>query len=121
MITYGQIALKDDKIFLGVARKVLRAEFDLVVDDARQAMQKAYSEESCNLKRINSARRAANLVILAALGEYGITNWRELGDKQPVKRTVKPVTDSGVTVKASKYTGKSILEMADERSNKKSM
>lgn len=48
---------------------------------------------------------------------YLRSRWRELDDKnKPVpKRQAKPTTDSGVKVKPSKYTGPSILDMADSK------
>ena len=124
MITYSSIALKDDKIFMSIARKVLRSDFDMVVDDASSAFQSAYHSESNSLHKANAARRAANLVILGALKEYGVTNWRELTDnnKQPPSKRVpvKPVTNSGVKLKGKKWDGASILEMAEANKLKRS-
>lgn len=125
MITYKEISLKDDEDFIKVARNVLRNEFSDVIDDARDAMISTYNSEPNDLHKNNAARKAANLVILSALKEFGVTNWRELikvrtVDLQRVKSQVNtdPSNPTGVNVKG-RYTGKSILEMADERKGKK--
>lgn len=121
MITYSSIALKDDKAFINIAKQVLRGGFDLAISDASEAFQSAYSSEPNKLKRVNAARRAANLVILEALKEFGVTNWRELiKDKNArPQRKVQNVTDSGVKPRAKKWEGLSIIEMAEKSKGKK--
>lgn len=113
MITYSSIALKDDKEFIKAAKKILRGEFDLVINDARKAMERAHSECTNDLHKINSARRAANLVILDAIKQFGVTNWRELDQDKPIRQVnyeAKPPTPE----RKKKWEGKSILDMADE-------
>lgn len=124
MITYKEIALKDDEDFIRVARKVLRDEFAITIDDAKEAMIKEYNSEPNDLHKNNAARKAANLVILSALKDFGVTNWRELikvrtVDLHRIKSKVYIDTNNptGVNVKG-RYTGKSILEMADEKKRK---
>jgi hypothetical protein len=115
MITYNSVALKDDQLFIGVAKRALRGEFELVVHDARGAFQQAYSNEPNPLRKVNAARRAANLVILAALKGYGITNWREIVNKEPpARRKVVQTSDSGVSPRPKRWEGKTINQMIDE-------
>ena len=119
MITYNSVALKDDKLFVNVARKVLGSMFDGCIAEAREAFQSAYNNESNELHRVNAARRAANLVILKSMMDYGVTNWREFvnSDKKP-KRKVIDTHDSGVKPRAKKWNGPSILDMASESISK---
>ncbi len=127
MITYKSICNKDDKAFLKVARKVLRSDFDLAVDDARKAFQVACASESNPLHRVNAARKAANLEILKHLTEYGVTNWRELLDEKnqkahskvrqtPGVNTASPGKTASGVKKTGSWKGKSILDMSERAS-----
>lgn len=42
-----------------------------------QARQEAMDAELCELKRENKGKQAGNLVLLDAIREFGITNWRK--------------------------------------------
>lgn len=122
MISYSSIANKDDKAFLSVAKRVLRQDYDLAISDAREAFQVAYREESNKLHKVNAARRAANLVILDCLKQYGVTNWRKIDEKEEVKKAYKP--DGPVALPVSnrkkKWEGPSIIQMAEQNKlNKK--
>lgn len=112
-ITYSSIALKDDKEFISAAKKALGSEFDLVVDDARKAMERAFHECDNPLHKNNAARKAANLVILDAMKQFGVTSWRELKRERSVKQVnyqAKPPTPE----RKKKWEGKSIDQMIDE-------
>ena len=63
VISYNQIASKDDKKFHRIARKVLGNDYGAAVDEANDAFEKAYKAGTEN-KRVNDARRAANLIVL---------------------------------------------------------
>lgn len=106
MITYNSMATKDDKLFLAHAKRVLRGDFNFVMDDARKAFQ--------SHKQQSKAKQAANLVILAALKEIGEEHWRkpkEQVERRPIDYDAKPPTRQG----GKKWEGKSILQMMDER------
>ncbi len=84
MITYNKIASREDKKFMRVARKVLKGDFVVAVDEASEAFQKAYAVGTVS-RRVNDARRAANLIVLRWMREFGISNWKDL-DAPPVRR-----------------------------------
>ena len=123
MVTYDAIATKDDKQFKRACfyhiPKWLRRE---VADDCKEAFAEAYAAELCDIKKPNAAKRAANLVMMKAAREHGMTDWREWQklktSEQPVKRGyaaspyVKPVKQN--------YHGPSILEMAEQQRKKQS-
>ena len=88
MISYHEIASRDDKKFRRIARKVLRNDYDAATDEANEAFIKAYKAGTEN-KRVNDARRAANLVVLRWLRDYGVTNWQSIDEPQIRRRTVK--------------------------------
>ena len=88
MISYNQIASRDDKKFHRIARKVLKNDYGAAVDEANEAFEKAYKAGTEN-KRVNDARRAANLVVLRWLRDYGVTNWQSIDEPQIRRRPVK--------------------------------
>ena len=96
MITYHQIASKDDKKFHRIARKVLGNDYGAAVDEANEAFVKAYKAGTEN-KRVNDARRAANLVVLRWLRDYGVTNWQSIDEPQIRRRPVKHAADGFVS------------------------
>jgi len=84
------------------------------MDETREEYQKH--------SRPSIAKRAANLVILSALKEIGEQKWRpdkeEKEDEKPerkIKVEPKPLPNKP---KERKWTGKTILEMAEEKLNK---
>lgn len=105
MQTYQSLRTKDDDLFLKHARRVLRGEFDLVMQDAAEAFKKH--------SRPSEAKQAANLVILAALKDIGEEHWRKPKEEKVDRIEVKP---AALPQKKQnlKYSGKSILEMGEE-------
>lgn len=102
---------KDDKLFLAHAKKHLRGDYHFVMQEAKEAYQ--------SHSRPSLAKRAANLVILAALKEIGQEHWRpSKGDEEEKRKAKKvpvtPVSDSGVKPRSKKWDGDSILDMADK-------
>lgn len=105
-MTYNEMATKDDKAFLAHAKRVLRGDYNFVMDDARKAFQ-SHSQPS-------KAKQAANLVILAALKEIGEEHWRkpkEQVERRPLNQNAMPPQRES----KKKWEGKSILEMMDEK------
>lgn len=100
-ITYKSVADASDRKFHCVAKRVLRDEYNYYAELARKAFHEAYRSAQPN-KKVNDARRAANLVILAAMREYGITNWRDENQK-PVKREVVKSDFASDKVKNRKF------------------
>ena len=88
MITYHEIASRDDKKFHRIARKVLGNDYGAAVDEANEAFIKAYKAGTEN-KRVNDARRAANLVVLRWLRDYGVTSWQSIDEPQIKRKPVK--------------------------------
>ena len=98
MITYHEIASRDDKKFHRIARKVLGNDYGAAVDEANEAFIKAYKAGTEN-KRVNDARRAANLVVLRWLRDYGVTNWQSIDEPQIKRRPIKHASDGFVSNK----------------------
>jgi hypothetical protein len=123
-IRYADICLKEDNEFIKAAKRILGGDFDLVMNDASKAMKRAYFETECELKKVNAARQAANLVILKAMTDFGITNWREFlaNNKQmsDYKKHVpnEPINPPSYAPKKGGWTGKSIEQMMDENLNR---
>lgn len=120
MLTYNSIASKDDKKYLTVAKRVLGQSFMEVSKDAEIAFHEAADAEPNELKKPNAARRAANLVYLAAMKECGVTNWREWQDNhkttQDYKAMSRPEYNAPATPARKKHwTGKSIVEVGDQK------
>lgn len=109
MITYKDQLTKDDKEFIAHAKNALGFDFSRVMDEAREEYQKH--------SRPSVAKREANLVILRELKEIGEEHWRKPKEEQVEKIEVKPQA-LPQKKQERKWTGKSILEMADEKLNK---
>ena len=109
MITYQSLRTKDDDLFLAHAKRALGGDFNYVMECARDAFQKC--------SRPSEAKRAANLVILQALKDIDEHHWRK--EKQPEDKAprvqVKPGALPPRKQSEKKWTGKSILEMADDK------
>lgn len=70
MITYNEIATREDKHFISSARRTLgKRKFESLIPRARSAFREAYINEPNENKKENVARRAANLVYTKAIGE----------------------------------------------------
>ena len=106
MISYSRIASKDDKKFRRIARKVLGNDYGAAVDEANEAFVKAYRCGTEN-KRVNDARRAANLVVLRWLRDYGVTNWQSIDEPQIRRRPVKNTSGGFVSDKVKDRSFKS--------------
>lgn len=78
---------KDQKLFVTACKKILRHEYAMYRQDAMEARQQAMNDEPCELKKENKGKQAGNLVLLEAIREFGITNWRAYmeGNQQPIK------------------------------------
>lgn len=69
-VKYNDIASKQDKQFLSNARRALgRNKFDSLIPSVRIAFREAYQNESNENKKINVARRAANLIYTKAMAD----------------------------------------------------
>lgn len=102
---------KDDKAFIAHAKKALGFDFNRVMDEARNEYQKH--------SRPSIAKCAANLVILSALKEIGEQKWRpdkerkeEENPERKIKVEPQPLPNKP---KERKWTGPSILDMADQK------
>ena len=70
MVTYNQIATKQDKIFLSNARRTLgKIKFESLIPKVKIAFREAYNNEPNENKKENVARRAANMVYVKEIGE----------------------------------------------------
>ena len=101
MIFYKQIANRDDLKFNRVARKVLGAEYGNCCYEAEAAFIEGYQSGTVTTRE-NCARRAANLVILRWLRDFGISNWQDL-DAPQVKREVVKSNFASDKVKQRKF------------------
>lgn len=70
-ITYNSIASRQDKLFHKRCRQQLGIKLYMqLVPNAEKAFKKGYREEKNINKRINVARRMANMVFTQALMDY---------------------------------------------------
>ena len=70
MLTYNEIASKEDKAFLSRARITLgRSKFDSLIPSVKIAFKTAYKNEPNENKKINVARRAANTIYTKAMAD----------------------------------------------------
>lgn len=106
MTTYRENLTKDDDLFLKHARRVLRGEFDLVMQDAAEAFKKH--------SRPSEAKRAANLLILSALKDIGEEHWRKPKEEKADRIEVKPAA-LPQKKRNLKWKGPTILEMAGDK------
>ena len=105
---------KDQKLFVAACKKILRHEYQSYRQEAMQARQEAMDAEPCELKRENKGKQAGNLVLLNAIKEFGITNWRKfMEDGAQVPERV--ATGEKVAPNKSKGTATGMLDkMLDE-------
>lgn len=69
---------KDDRALFDVCLKVLgKSEFKRVKALALNAAAES-ARDAPDIKKVNIARRAINNVLISALKEKGVTNWRKL-------------------------------------------
>ena len=88
MISYNQISSKEDRAFHRIARRVLGNDYGAACSEANEKFIIGYNsgtETTCE----NLGRRAANLVILRWLREYGIVNWQDIDAPQQKRQVVK--------------------------------
>ena len=70
MITYNQIASREDRIFLSNARRTLgNRKFESLIPRVKIVFREAYNNEPNENKKPNVARRAANMVYTKAINE----------------------------------------------------
>jgi len=118
MITYDEVATNEDRRFKRACfahiPKWLREE---VVEQCKEAFQAAYANETCQIKRDNAAKRAANFIMLKVATEYGMTNWREWHQQKQRELPVKigHANSPYLKPRTSNYQGPSILEMAEQQ------
>lgn len=90
LITYRSLMTKDDKDFMRACRRVMGAiEYDIVIHDSADAYKTAY-DQSNGTRAAGIAKRAANQVMLEALKQFGVTDWRNINTKQPLPKLAKP-------------------------------
>ena len=116
---------KDQSLFKKACEKILgRDWFQAVSAEARDAYKKATSLSDCDVKKANMGIRAGNLVLLEAIREAGVTNWRQFMDEQNVNgfdrkqyqttpQPVKPQT------KTPKRDGSALDKMISEQIEKR--
>ena len=70
MITYNDIATREDRTFLSNARRSLgKRKFESLIPKVKLAFREAYNNETNVNKKENVARRAANMVYTKAMGD----------------------------------------------------
>ena len=70
MVTYKSIATKEDQLFLSNCRRILgHHKFNSLVPSVRHAFQTAYRNEPNENKKVNVARRAANMIYTKAVSD----------------------------------------------------
>jgi hypothetical protein len=70
MITYNDIATREDKIFLSNARRSLgKHKFESLIPKVKVVFREAYNDEPNENKKENIARRAANMIYTTAINE----------------------------------------------------
>ena len=68
MITYNDIASREDKLFLSNARRTLgKRKFESLIPRVRVVFREAYNNEPNENKKENVARRAANMIYTKAM------------------------------------------------------
>ncbi len=114
MILYKSIMTKDDTAFINHAKKHLGGAYESVWHETMNEYRKH--------SRPSIAKRAANLVILSALKEVGEQKWRpdkeEKEEEKPERKIKVEPQPLPNKPKERKWTGKSIIEMAEEKLNK---
>lgn len=84
MISYSQVASKEDRKFHRIARRVIGNDYGAACAESSEAFVDGY-KSGTETTRVNLGRRAANLVILKWMSDYGVTNWQDL-DAPQIKR-----------------------------------
>ena len=120
---YRDITTRDDALYHKAAKAILGSDYAMVAGDASDAFQRAIRCESCAIKRANVGRRAANLVVLRAIQERGVTNWRQFLEQQKQnpaeryqKRAFEEPPKAGKTASgtaARKHGRKTILDYGE--------
>ncbi|WPH64004.1 hypothetical protein vBVpP1_01 [Vibrio phage vB_VpP_1] len=87
VMTYDRVATKDDTAFMNACRHLMPMDYEVARAEADEAFKLAGTKTEKKMKKINAARRAANLVMLKWLKENGITDWRHRDDEQPARDT----------------------------------
>ena len=85
VMTYNRVATKDDQAFMNACRRLMPGDYEAARAEADEAFKLAGTNTEKRAKKINAARRAANLVMLDWLRANGITNWRDSEDEQPAR------------------------------------
>ena len=116
---------KDQSLFKKACEKILgRDWFQSVSAEAREAYKVAVTSCECETKKMNIGIRAGNLVLLQAIQEAGVSNWRQFMDEQgnnsfdrkqyqPPPQPVKPQT------KPPKRDGSALDKMISEQIEKR--
>ena len=116
---------KDQALFKRACEKILgRDWFQSVSIEAREAYKTAVASCECEIKKMNAGIRAGNLVLLQAIQEAGVSNWRKFMDEQkengfdrkqyqPPSQPVKPQT------KTPKRDGSALDRMINEQIEKR--
>ena len=67
---YNDIATKEDRTFLSKAQRILgKHKFESLIPKVRIAFREAYDNEKNENKKVNVARRAANMIYTKAIGD----------------------------------------------------
>ena len=70
MISYNDIATREDKLFLSNARRTLgKHKFESLIPKVKVFFREAYNNEPNENKKENVARRAANMIYTSAMKE----------------------------------------------------
>ena len=116
---------KDQALFKKACEKILgRDWFQSVSIEAREAYKSAVASCECETKKMNIGIRAGNLVLLQAIQEAGVSNWRKFMEEQggngfdrkqyqPPSQPVKPQT------KPPKRDGSALDRMISEQIEKR--
>lgn len=102
MISYRQITSKEDRKFHRVAKRILGNDYGAACAEANEQFIFGY-KSGTETTRDNLGRRAANLVILRWLREYGVTDWTNI-DAPQVKR--KPANNARQSFVSEKVKGR---------------
>ncbi|AUR95308.1 hypothetical protein NVP1205O_33 [Vibrio phage 1.205.O._10N.222.51.A7] len=76
----NDILNKDDRALFGVCSRVYGADFAAIKKEALQAAADA-ARSAPEVKKVNLARRAINIVLIEALKRRGVNSWRECLEK----------------------------------------
>lgn len=102
MITYNSIKTREDSKFHRVARRVLGSDYGAACEESSEVFKSSY-DPSLGVRSGNVAKRAANLVILRWLREWGVADWTTFDNGAKV---IKPVDKSMIGGKMEKPSGR---------------